>query len=80
MHAGDCTIYGSMSNGMLCDGICTCGYGWSIARKGDWSEMYSDERAEASQGERSHIPWSTASDKCDETMHELKLAIMNWRP
>lgn len=27
-HAGDCTIYASLSNGSPTDGICTCGYGF----------------------------------------------------
>jgi hypothetical protein len=45
-HEFDCTIYRSLINGTPLDGICTCGYGWSLVRKGegDWSEMYSDER------------------------------------
>lgn len=43
-HAGDCTIYRSMINERPCDGVCTCGYGWSLVRKGDWSQMYSEER------------------------------------
>lgn len=43
-HAGDCTIYAALMNDSPIDGICTCGYGWSLARKGDWSEMYSRER------------------------------------
>lgn len=44
-HAGDCTIYAALINGSPTDGICTCGYGWSIVSKGDgdWSEMYSEE-------------------------------------
>lgn len=43
-HAGDCTIYRSVANGRPADGICTCGYGWTLVRQGDWSEMYSAER------------------------------------
>lgn len=47
-HAGDCTIYRALINGRPVDGVCTCGYGWSIVRKGegDWSEMYSAELKE----------------------------------
>ncbi len=43
-HSGDCTIYRSLINGSPTDGICTCGYGWTLVRQGDWSQMYSDER------------------------------------
>lgn len=43
-HSGDCTIYRLMMNGRPADGICTCGYGWQLVRRGDYSEMYSDER------------------------------------
>ena len=54
-HAGDCTIYASLSNSRPIDGICTCGYGWRRVRVGDWSEMYSKERLEMlsrSQGQQ----------------------------
>jgi len=43
-HAGDCTIYSSLQNMKPTDGICTCGFGWSCVRLGDWSHMYSDEK------------------------------------
>ena len=44
-HLGDCTIYRSIINQSPEDGICTCGYGWSLVRKAaDWSQMYSAER------------------------------------
>lgn len=42
-HAGDCTIYALLQSGTPIDGICTCGYGWSLVRLGDWSKMYSQE-------------------------------------
>lgn len=43
-HAGDCTIYSSLINGMPYDGICTCGYGWDCVRNGDYRNMFSKER------------------------------------
>ncbi len=43
-HDGDCTIHISLDNGRLTDGFCTCGYGLSLARKGDRSELLSDVR------------------------------------
>lgn len=43
-HAGDCTIYRATVNHSPVDGICTCGYGWTRVRLGDWSEMFSEER------------------------------------
>lgn len=43
-HAGDCTIYRALINGRPYDGICTCGYGWELVRKSDYSEMLSGER------------------------------------
>lgn len=44
-HLGDCTIYRSLINQTPSDGICTCGYGWSLVRRdADWSQMYSAER------------------------------------
>lgn len=46
-HAGDCTIYAALCNDHPTDGICTCGYGWRLARKGDLSQMYSQEREAA---------------------------------
>jgi len=46
-HSGDCTIYSAVLNNRPEDGICTCGYGWTLVREGDWSEMYSKERATA---------------------------------
>lgn len=48
-HAGDCTIYSALINGRPTDGICTCGYGWSLVRSGDWSQMYSAERVNAAR-------------------------------
>jgi deoxyribodipyrimidine photolyase-like uncharacterized protein len=42
-HDGDCTIYASLENGLATDGVCTCGYGQELARKDDWSEMFSAE-------------------------------------
>jgi hypothetical protein len=42
-HDGDCTIYSSLINQRPEDGICTCGYGWELARSGDRSELYSEE-------------------------------------
>ena len=43
-HAGDCTIYMMLSNhGRPEAGICTCGYGLSLVRKGNWAQMYSAE-------------------------------------
>lgn len=58
-HSGDCTIYASLVNEMPTDGICTCGYGWSIVRRegGDWREMLSDERRkhEASKASTAHV-------------------------
>lgn len=45
-HAWDCTIYRGLCNGTPTDGICTCGYGWSLVRQGegDESQLYSKER------------------------------------
>ena len=43
-HAGDCTIFASLSNDRPECGICTCGAGLRALREGDWSQMYSDER------------------------------------
>jgi hypothetical protein len=44
-HLGDCTIHRSLINQSPEDGICTCGYGWSLVRRdADWSQMYSAER------------------------------------
>ncbi len=43
-HDGDCTIYAAMQNGRPWDGICTCGHGWEEFRKGNSSEMMSEER------------------------------------
>lgn len=45
-HAGDCAIYRSVINGRPYDGICTCGYGWSLVRKGDHSQMLSEDRVQ----------------------------------
>jgi hypothetical protein len=42
-HEGDCTIYSSLENGNPEDGICTCGYGFFLLGKGDYSAMYSGE-------------------------------------
>lgn len=46
-HDGDCTIYAALHNGCPEDGICTCGYGWWLVRRENWSEMYSQERRDA---------------------------------
>ena len=43
-HISDCTVYAALENGYPTDGICTCGYGWSKVRTGDWSQMYSEQR------------------------------------
>lgn len=42
-HDGDCTIYASLSNSSPEVGICTCGYGLQLIRRGDWSQIYSQE-------------------------------------
>ncbi len=42
-HAGDCSVYSSLSNGNPEDGVCTCGYGLQQMRNGNNSEMYSKE-------------------------------------
>ena len=42
-HAGDCTIYAALCNNSPEDGICTCGYGLKLLRRGDPSKMYSEE-------------------------------------
>ncbi len=52
-HAGDCAIYASLVSGTPEAGICTCGYGLRQLRKGNPKEMYSEERREATQNERS---------------------------
>jgi hypothetical protein len=55
-HSGDCTIYRSLINQSPEDGICTCGYGWSLVRRdADWSQMYSAERSEAMECRASPI-------------------------
>jgi len=48
-HAGDCTFYRALCNGNPTDGICTCGYGWSLVclGEGDESQLYSPECLEA---------------------------------
>ncbi len=46
-HDGDCTIYASLVNDCPEAGVCTCGYGYECVRRGDRSEMYSDERQAA---------------------------------
>ena len=46
-HWGDCTFYASMVNRRPTDGICTCGYGWTIyADSGgvDETQLLSEER------------------------------------
>ncbi len=47
-HWGDCTFYSSLINGRPTDGICTCGYGWSIVAEGDgdYTQLYSAELRE----------------------------------
>jgi hypothetical protein len=43
-HDGDCTIGASLNDTSMPEaGICVCGYGYQQARKGDWSEMYSEK-------------------------------------
>jgi len=54
-HDGDCTIYASLINGNPEDGICTCGYGHQLKRRGDYSEMYSKERLEKIEAESFHL-------------------------
>jgi len=54
-HAGDCAIYSSLYNGRPEDGICTCGYGWKLRRKQDWSQMYSKELLDALEKRRNNI-------------------------
>lgn len=47
-HSGDCNIFSSLINDTPECGICTCGYGWSVARsEGHWSQVYSAERSAA---------------------------------
>ena len=43
-HDGDCTIFASILNNNPTDGICTCGYGLSLIRKLNGSQIFSDER------------------------------------
>lgn len=46
-HDGDCTWYASLTNGSSMDGICTCGYGWTVFVDSggvDQSQLYSQER------------------------------------
>ena len=45
-HAGDCAIYSALVNEQPKDGICNCGYGLKLSRRGDKSEMYSNELKE----------------------------------
>jgi len=42
-HDGDCSIYATLDNGRVEDGICICGYGLERLRNGDSSEMYSED-------------------------------------
>jgi hypothetical protein len=45
-HAGDCTVYSSMQNNHITDGICTCGYGHRQQTSESFAmdNMYSQER------------------------------------
>ena len=45
-HAGDCTVYSSMQNNRITDGICTCGYGHRQQTSESFAmdNMYSQER------------------------------------
>jgi len=42
-HDGDCSIYASLDNSIPEAGICTCGYGHQMKRKGINTIMYSRE-------------------------------------
>lgn len=46
-HAGDCSIFKSIENNEITDGICTCGYGSHCLSEGDPTKMYSLERLES---------------------------------
>jgi hypothetical protein len=43
-HAGDCTIYAALINGQPSNGVCTCGYGHYMWRKGHIEHMFSEDR------------------------------------
>lgn len=45
-HDGDCSIYASLCNGQVTDGICTCGYSHELIAGGDYSQVMSRERKE----------------------------------
>jgi len=44
-HAGDCSVFASLQEGIHENGICTCGYGLHLIRQGkrNDTQMYSDE-------------------------------------
>jgi len=56
-HDFDCTINAAIhEGGMPHHGICTCGYGWGCVRKGDWSQMYSQELQEKLEEDYQKLP------------------------
>ena len=74
-HDGDCSIYASLSNGNPEDGICMCGYGHQLMRKGDYSQMYSRELQEILKSQKD-INYSRLEKLLKENK-ELKNKINN---
>lgn len=65
-HDGDCTVYACLHNNMPKSGICTCGYGLQLLRKGDDSELYSSELKEKLEAE------SVIKGDCAGLINKLK--------
>lgn len=81
-HSGDCNIFSSLINDTPECGICTCGYGWSVARsEGHWSQVYSAERSAALEERARPIDeewWSTNAGElgiwihCDQCDYQIE--------
>jgi hypothetical protein len=71
-HDGDCTFYASLINYQPTDGICTCGYGWSLVRTGDWSQMFSEEKDKQLEEERIKEFGPVNEEEVEKFLEEMK--------
>jgi hypothetical protein len=89
-HWGDCTYYSSLMNDRPTDGVCTCGYGWTMfADSGgvDESQLYSEERRLLMDRQRGpdpvqppaaaqEPPWVVAARDCGLSVNTLSVRII----
>ena len=64
-HDGDCTVYSSMQNNHITDGICTCGYGHRQQTSESFAmdNMYSQERISEGLERKDNNEFGHSGDK-----------------